>query len=110
MTLRKLRNRVEAAKMEHDDILIQKGLGSVLTLKQGAYDGLPEAPIFTKSRPFDEELEESPTYQKSREKMKEELAVSKPFVDIRHLDQKDPSIFMEKSFHRMWHTMQPLTK
>ena len=110
MTMRKLRKRVEAVKMEHDDILIQKGLGSFLTLKQGAYDGLPEAPIFTESQPFDEEFEDSPTFQKSKEKMKRELEVSKPFVDIRHLDEKDPSLFMEKSFHRMWHTMQPLTR
>jgi len=48
--------------------------------------------------------------QDSLEKMEAELEVSKPFVDIRSLDEKDPQLFMEKSFHRMWHTMQPLTK
>jgi hypothetical protein len=42
--------------------------------------------------------------------MEAEFMVSKPFVDIRSLDEKDPQLFMEKSFHRMWHTMQPLTK
>ena len=90
---------------------LNQGLGSVLKLHEGAYDGLPEAPIFTESRPFDEEeLFDSPTYQKSRRRMREELDVSKPFVDIRPLDEKDSSLFMEKSFHRMWHTMQPISR
>ena len=82
----------------------------MITLQEGAYDGLPLAPIFTESRPYDEELSESPTYLKSRRKMKAELEVSKPFVDIRPLDEKDPKLFMEKSFHRMWHTMQPVSR
>ena len=43
--------------MRHDDVLVQKGLGARLTMSEGAYDGLPEAPIFTESKPFDEELE-----------------------------------------------------
>ena len=96
--------------MKHDDVLIQRGLGARLALGEGAYDGLPEAPIFTEPKPFDEELEDSPTYQASLEWMASEAEVSKPFVDIRPLDENDPKLFMEKSFHRMWHTMQPLTR
>ena len=110
LTLRKLGKKVDAAKVHHDDALVQKGLGAVLTLEQGAYDGLPKAPIFTEIRPFDEELEESETYQKSVEKMKSEFEIAKPFVDIRPLDENDSLLFMEKSFHRMWYTMQPISR
>jgi len=110
LVLRKLRKRVDEAKMKHDDVLIQRGLGARLALGEGAYDGLPEAPIFTESKPFDEELEDSPTYQASVEWMASEMEVSRPFVDIRPLDENDPKLFIEKSFHRMWHTMQPLTR
>jgi hypothetical protein len=54
---------VDEAKEKHDDILITRGLGSRLLMSEGAYDGLPEAPIFTQPKPFDEELEDSPTFQ-----------------------------------------------
>lgn len=117
LTLRKLNKLVVEAKTLHDDVLIQydnflkkpvkvifsqlhasfrKGLGGTVKQGEGAYDGLPEAPIFTMSRPFDEELFDIRSYQKSRQNFKSELELVKPFVDLRPLDEKNPKTFMEK--------------
>ena len=74
----------------------RKGLGGIAKKGEGAYDGLPEAPIFTMTRPFDSELSEIPSYQKSRIHFKSELEITNPFVDIRPLDEKNPKLFMEK--------------
>ena len=81
----------------HDDILLKNGINSIQS--NGAPDGQPSSPMFTALRPFDEELEEIPSYLKAKKKYKKEIAISKPMSDLRPLDYKDGR-YMDRSFIR----------
>jgi hypothetical protein len=108
MEVRKLKTKLQMAKDRHDDALIENGINRVSV--QGAPDGQPSSPIFTALRPFNKEYEEIPSYVKSKKRYKKELEVSTLFVDLRPLDQKDDSLYMEKSFVRMRTAMLPISK
>ena len=77
--------------------MLKNGINSIQTT--GAPDGQPSSPMFTALRPFDEELEEIPSYLKAKKKYKKEIAISKPMSDLRPLDYKDGR-YMDRSFIR----------
>ncbi len=65
--------------------------------------------MFTKTRPYNEEYAEIPSYIKARNRFKKEREISQPFVDLRPLDAKKGK-YMEKSFVRTRTSMLPLSK
>ena len=111
MELRKLKRLLKQAEDYHDDLLLKFGINSHQK-EMGANllppDGQPSSPLFTNLYPFDEELEEIPSYLKARKRYKKELNISQPFVDIRPLDWKDGR-YMDKSWVRMRTSMTKLT-
>ena len=103
MELRKLKRLLNQAEEYHDDLLLKFGINSnqkEIGPNLLPPDGQPSSPLFTNLRPFDEELEEIPSYLKARKRYKKELNISQPFVDIRPLDVKDGR-YMDKSWIRM---------
>ena len=98
MIVRKLKRLLNNAITKHDDALLKYGINSIQ--KAGDVpDVQPASPLFTAMRPFNEELEEVPSYLKAKKKYKKELNLVKPMVDLRPLDHKDVR-YMDKSFAR----------
>ena len=85
MELRKLQRKLKEAQEVHDDLLLQYGINSNrknIGVRMPPPDGQPSSPLFTASKPFDEELEEVPSYLKAKKKYAKELKMSQPFVRI----------------------------
>ena len=87
MELRVIKRTLKEAKEIHDDMLIKYGINSLQTKTEyfaSAPDSQPSSPLFTAIYPYDEELEEIPSYKKHKKKCKKEIEKSKPFVNIRY--------------------------
>ena len=84
LDIHKLKKNVERTEKIHDDVLISRGLGGLVTTAQGAPDGQPKAPIFTAKEPFDDELAEIPSYRKSRKKQKKEDEITQVKLNLFH--------------------------
>ena len=98
MVVRKLKRLLNNAITKHDDALLKYGINSIQKADD-VPDVQPASPLFTAMRPFNEELEEVPSYLKAKKKYKKELNLVKPMVDLRPLDHKDVR-YMDKSFAR----------
>ena len=106
--LKKLERNLERVKKYHDDTLISRGLGATVT--ENVPSGHPESPIFTSVYPYDEELEEIPSYKKSLKQFKKESKIATQlFTDIQPLDVGDGR-FLDKSYKRMWYNMAPISR
>ena len=106
--LKKLERNLERAKKYHDDTLISRGLGATVT--ENVPSGHPESPIFTSVYPYDEELEEIPSYKKSLKQFRKESKIATQlFTDIQPLDVGDGR-FLDKSYKRMWYNMAPISR
>ena len=106
--VKKLERNVERVKKYHDDTLISRGLGATVT--ENVPSGHPEAPIFTSVYPYDEELEEIPSYKKSLKQFRKESKIATQlFTDIQPLDVGDGR-FLDKSYKRMWYNMAPISR
>lgn len=102
MEIRKLSRVLTEAKEAHDDFLLKYGINPLRDQENDPRtpDGQPSSPFHTALHPFDDELLAIPSYTKAKKKYKAELAVSKPFVNIRPFDYKDGR-YMDRSFYRM---------
>ena len=106
--VKKLERNLERVKKYHDDTLISRGLGATVT--ENVPSGHPEAPIITAVRPYDEELEEIPSYKKSLKRFRKESEIAtKLFTDIQPLDVGDGR-FLDKSYKRLWYNMAPISR
>lgn len=106
--VKKLERNLERVKKYHDDILISRGLGATVT--ENVPSGHPEAPIFTSIYPYDEELEEIPSYKKSLKLFRKESKIATQlFTDIQPLDVGDGR-FLDRSYKRMWYYMSPISR
>ena len=112
MELRFIKRKLKEAKETHDDFLLKYGINSLRTKTENfarAPDSQPASPLFTAIHPYDEELEEIPTYKKYMKKYKKEVKISQLFENIRYDDHKDGR-FMDKSFYRMRTTMMKYSR
>ena len=103
MELRSFKRAIKEAQEQHDDLLLQYGVNSIqskIDVTATAPDSQPASPLFTALEPFDEELEEVPSYRKSKKKYLKELKKSLLFENLRHDDHQDGR-YMDKSFYRM---------
>ena len=112
MELRNYQREIMRARAWHDDILLEYGVNSLvskLNTFTNAPDSQPSAPLFTALEPYDEELEEVPSYTKSKNKYLKEIKKTPLFINIRDDDKKDGR-FMDKSFYRMRTAMLDVSK
>ena len=106
--VKRLERNLDQVKAYHDDTLIAKGLGA--TVKQHVPDGHPEAPIFTAVKPYDEEMEDIPSYRKSLKHFRKESEIAtKLFTDIQPLDSSQ-DWYLSRSYKRMWYNMAPISR
>ena len=106
--IKRLERNLDRIKSYHDDVLISKGLGATVT--DNVPDGHPEAPIITAIRPYDEEMEDIPSYRKSLKLFRKESEIAtKLFTNIQPLDVGDGR-FLERSYKRMWYNMAPISR
>ena len=85
MEMRKLNRQLREAQEYHDDLLLRYGINSNrkdIGVNMAPPDGQPSSPLFTAMHPYDEELEEVPSYKKAKKKYAKELNISQPFVSL----------------------------
>ena len=106
--VKRLERDLDRAKAYHDDTLIAKGLGA--PVREHVPDGHPEAPIFTAVKPYDEEMEDIPSYRKSLKHFRKESEIAtKLFTDIQPLDSSQ-DWYLSRSYKRMWYNMAPISR